>query len=321
MSDLASVTAQMLAAGMPEPPFLEISGRLKRYGKGKRAWYVLHEQRTRGGETVITGAFGCWGLVDSTRVEVDWKGISEAERQAIQDRQDAIRKADETKRARRAAYAALRAGELWRSAAKTGRSAYLDRKQVTGESVRYLEDGSIVVPMIRYDHPRETALVGAQVIKPDGEKLFTPGTAKEGSSCRLGIAENGWPILVCEGLATGLSIRMATEHSFPVFVAFDAGNLKPVCTIIRSLYPDSPLLICADDDYRTFVPMANPGRTYAWKALRGLERADLCYPVFGDRQGEKLTDYNDWHVKAGLDVVKRHFERVISRLKEYRRVG
>lgn len=226
-------------------------------------------------------------------------------------RRAALAEAERVERERRAHMAAMRAGALWRSASKEGASPYLTRKRVEAESIKYLPDGSIVVPMVRYDWPRESALVGAQVIAPSGEKRFTPGTAKQGSACRLGLVEVGAVILLCEGLATGLTIRMALNNRLAVFVAFDAGNLRPVAEMLRVLYPASPLLVCADDDWQT---KGNPGVTKATEITKRVPYTHLIYPVFPGERALKDTDFNDLHVAAGLPAVGLQFQGPISYL-------
>lgn len=314
MSDLSNVMDQFRAAGMPDPLHFDLSGKIRRYGPKKRAWYSLREVTSNGGSSVIVGSFGYWGRIDSTRIEVDWKGISAEEREALRERQQLVEKMEREKREQRAQFAAMRAAQLWSNASKTGSSPYLDRKGVLPESVRFL-DSMIIVPMVRYDYPRESALVGAQTIDDQGVKKFTPGTAKAGSACRLGEVKDGSPILICEGYATGRSIRMATEHRYPVFVAFDAYNLKPFSEILRKLYPKAYLLFCADDDYLT---PGNPGRIQAYRAAARLGRSDVVWPVF--RRTGKLTDYNDWHQEEGLEAVANHFERIFKMAREYGRI-
>jgi phage/plasmid primase-like uncharacterized protein len=90
-------------------------------------------------------------------------------------------------------------------------------------------------------------------------------------------------ILVTEGYATGLSIREATVNSVPVYVAFDAGNLKPVAERLRARYPLSPLIFCADDDWKTKRPDGtpwNPGVEYAQAAAREVGYAWVIRPLF-----------------------------------------
>jgi len=177
--------------------------------------------------------------------------------------------------------------------------------------VRFLDGGALVVPMVRYDHPRESALAGVQVINPDGSKRFTTGTAKTGAACRLGLAVVGAPVLLCEGLATGLTIRAATNRRFPVYVAFDAGNLMPVAEILRGLHADCPLLVCADDDWQT---KGNPGITKAEAITKALPFAHMIYPVFPAARGARDSDFNDLQALAGLDAVARQFAAPLAYL-------
>ena len=154
------------------------------------------------------------------------------------------------------------AKQYWQAAAKEGTSAYAQRKGIDApESCRYLpteQGGGLVIPMIRYDLDRAQALKGVQIIKDDGTKKFTYGMSKPGTACRLGLAVVGEPVFVCEGYATGMTIRMALERRHPVFVAFDAYNLPSVVTAIHQALPGSPIVICADDQQRG--PHSGPDR-------------------------------------------------------------
>lgn len=298
------IIGQMLAAGLDQPPLpLDFSGKVRRFGPKKNHWYRLREVRTDGGTYVVTGSFGNWRGQERHRVEVDWKGISEDERQALQQRRQAQAEADAKARAEAAAQAAMTASELWASAARTGHSAYLQRKAVEPEACRWLRDGSIVVPLLRYDQPRDQALRAVQVIRPDGTKRFTKGFEKPGCCLRLGHVVVGEPILVCEGYATGLTLRMAVARRLPVVVALDAGNLRPVAELLRALYPQAPLLLCADDDWQT---EGNPGRQKAHAVAKAVEDCHYTWPIFKPRERKpKDTDFNDLHLSAGLGVVQR----------------
>ena len=253
---------QMLAAGMPNfPDGVPIAdGRIHRYGKKKRAWYILHEFVARNGARYVAGAFGEWGRLESQKVESDYTGMPPDERERLQRSQQELEQREREKRAARAALAAGRALAQWKSARAKGESPYLKRKGVDGDTgLRFFTDGTLLVPMVRYDVSEADAadpapdaprrLVGLQKISPDGEKRFNKGMLKDGAACRLGPkAKDGQPILIAEGVATALTIRAALARELPVFVAFDAGNLAPVARILRKLFPSSPILFCADDD-------------------------------------------------------------------------
>jgi putative DNA primase/helicase len=306
------VVGQMLAAGLEVPPMpLDLTGRVRRFGPKKNQWYRLREVRTDAGTYVVTGSFGDWRGQERHRVEVDWQGITEAERDALQARRQAQAEADAQARAAAAAQAAMTAAELWTSAAREplGPVPYLQRKAVQAEGCRYLRDGSIVIPLLRYDLPRDQALKALQVIRPDGTKRFTKGMEKPGCSLRLGHVVVGEPLLICEGWATGLSLRMALERKLPVFVGLDAGNLLPVAQLLRGLYPQSPLLICADDDWRT---EGNPGRHKAHLTAKAVAECAYTWPVFQRHlRGPKDTDFNDLALRQGLNAVRQQIRQVL----------
>lgn len=200
----------------------------------------------------------------------------------------------------------------WRDAQRTGRSDYALRKGLERpESCRFTPAGWLLVPAIRYDLPREQSLKGLQVIRPDGSKRFTTGMAKAGAACRLGLAEARAPVLLCEGYATGMTLRMATDRKVAVYVAFDAGNLPRVAEIVHAAHPDSPLVLCADDDWQTLDsggrPL-NPGRVQASLARDAVQErgghALLAVPVFRPDRAPGSTDFNDLHQAEGLDAVR-----------------
>jgi putative DNA primase/helicase len=308
--DEHQVIAQMLAAGLDAPPLpLNVEGRRTYFGPKKKQWYRLSRFRTRAGTDVVVGAFGNYKTGERHKVEIDWRGISEEEAADLKARREQQAAAAKAQRAAESARAAMTAAELWHEGSKTGRSAYLERKGVQAEACRFLHDGSILVPLLRYDLPRDQALRAVQRIWPDGTKRFTAGFEKPRCALRLGLVTVGDPVLVCEGYATGLTLRMAVGQRMPVFVALDAGNLLPVVEMLRELHPQCPILICADDDWRT---KGNPGRTKAWAAARAVARCIVTYPVFRwGARAQKDTDFNDLHAREGLEMVLRQLRMVL----------
>jgi len=106
-------------------------------------------------------------------------------------------------------------------------------------------------------------------------------------------------VCIAEGFATGASIHEATGLS--VAVAFNAGNLEPVAKALRKKFPDSLLMICADDDWMT---EGNPGRAKGEAAALAVGGV-LVLPVFQRERAEKATDFNDLHQSEGMDAVQR----------------
>lgn len=310
-------------------------------GKGGKDWYKVYEFE-RDGRTYLTGSFGTYkGGGSYQKISVEWAPLPQAELDRLKAERTAARERAAAERQAEIANAAAEAITIWRKGVKDGvASPYLERKQVVGESCRWLREqlvlrwpaerpgdddtvvrlvgGTLVLPLVRLDYPKHEALRGLQFIRPDGAKIYLRGFDKPGCCVRLGEVEGAALnlLLFCEGYATGLTIRMATGHRFPVFVAFDAGNLAHVVPLVAGLYPQHRSLICADDDWLTkdkrTGALTNPGRTAAKKVAREVPGCDFLTPVFGPERGEKDTDFNDLHVLAGLDAVKRQLGSVIQ---------
>lgn len=322
-SSLESVARQFEAMGLPPIPAHEIkvdTGRFIRYGKGKKAYYKVVSAQTRSGATVYFGTFGFKGD-GPYKIESDGdQALTPEDLADLRQKQDALAKAEAQRRLRDAERAANRARAQLESASKTGESAYLVRKQVAPEAVRFMSDpewgGWIILPLLRYDET-PAKIVGSQKISPDGQKRFNSGMAKEGASCRLGKEPaDGDTILIGEGLATCLSARMALDHSHTVYVALDAENLKHVAKIIRARFPASPIVFLADDDYLT----GEPGRLKAEFAVQAVGNARLVLPSFSvvrakikdDPDHPYLTDFNDLHCAEGIEAVAAQLRSAVS---------
>jgi putative DNA primase/helicase len=246
---------QLMAAGLEIDGAPEI-GRLVRCrangekGNKKSGWYVVHEFRLDSGDVVYVGAYGNWKVYgpESLKLTFD-KPVSDAERDRIAREQDRVRKQAAKEKLARQAEAAERSQAIWDALPDSGASEYLDRKKVRAWGVKFSR-GSIVVPVRNADG----ALVGLQFIAADGSKKFITGTAKQGAFHLIGEVGTVAPLAVAEGYATAASIHQAT--SWPVAVAFDAGNLAPVCKALQAQYPKTRIVVCADDDRAT---EGNPG--------------------------------------------------------------
>lgn len=254
MATLDQVIAQMGAAGLPGLPSGHplLDGKIHRFGPEKKAWYVLREMDLRGGRAVVAGSFGVWHGDDNNAIPVtiNWDGVSAEERAEAERKQAEAQRAAEEEKRRLAELAANRARQQWQAAVDTVEHAYLARKRVGGECTRVSDKGELLVPVRKYSHAG-AVLASLQKITPDGEKRFNKGADMIGGACLLGPIDQDTPlIVVAEGYATGETIRMATEFSVPVAVAFNAGNLLAVAQQLRADFPDSHILFGADDDAR-----------------------------------------------------------------------
>lgn len=318
-------------------------------GKGGKDWYkfyLFRRDRDKGGGDYIVGTFGTYRSGGaSQKVDVEWAPLSPEERERRARELRHQREAAAEQRRIEIANAAAEAIYVWRRASREGASPYLDRKGVQGETCRYLlqpmtlrwpgemgeEDtvirlpaGTVVVPLLRFDLPRDQALRALQFIKPDGGKVYQRGMDKPGCSVRLGDidGETTALLLVVEGFATGLTARMACDRRWPVFVALDAGNLAHVVPLLRRLYPRTRILILADDDWKTVDRVSgapsNPGRKAAKDVARQVEGCDIVWPVFAEpTRAEKDTDFNDLHAREGLDVVRKQLDGVVAAMARH----
>lgn len=316
----------------------------KTCGKGGKDWYKLYLFRRdpdKGGGDYVVGTFGTYRHGGaSQKVEVEWAPLSPEERARRTDELRAQRAKAAADRRQEIENAASQAIEIWRKGAKEGQSPYLERKGVLGEACRYLSaplvlrwpgdpgeddtvvrlpEGTLLVPLLRYDFPREDALRALQFIRPDGAKIYLRGMDKPGCCVRLGVADATLSalLLVCEGFATGLTLRMATHRQHPVFVALDAGNLAHVVPLLRALFPHSRILVCADDDWLTkdqhTGELVNPGRTAAKAVAKQVPGCDFVWPIFREAlREEKDTDFNDLHAREGLGAVQAQLTGVVA---------
>jgi putative DNA primase/helicase len=352
--NLVDVEQQLRAYGvlLDHETIVVPSGKRKTCGPKKKCWYKTHEFRRTDGRVFVVGSFGTYSTTLAKtlglggegwrKIEVDWKGISDEERERMAADRQAAQERERLERAEAQRWAAMSAAEIWEATARTGVSEYLQRKGVAPESCHFVATpfrlvrrdardkpifmpaGTLVLPLIRYDMPRESALRGLQFIKPDGFKCFTEGFGKVGCAIRLGTVDASTSVvLVCEGYATGLSIRMATGCRWPVYVALDAYNLAAVVEILRAAHPRQRLLICADDDWRSSDHDGpNPGRTKARKAAKATPGCDFVWPVFDNAlREEKDTDFNDLHQRQGIEAVERQLLRVLSAIERGMALG
>ena len=221
--------------------------------------------------------------------------------------------------------AARRCGELWSGASEVSANGcpYLARKGVAGHGLRYLRDGTALVPM------RDMAgelwslqrLLPADLIDREsgeviGNKLYGPPPRKGGKDKvrsrkaglfhLVGTIGGSAPgaalvVLLAEGYATAATLHEAT--GYPVAVCFDGGNLRHIAQALRAQHPAALLLICGDDDKPTEARgKGNPGRKAAAAAARAASAGPVrvCFPV---GLPDDASDFNDLATHVGLDAV------------------
>jgi len=268
---------------------------------------IVDGNRKRNGayQLKITPEFGC-GWVKNYRTGELLKWTSKLSRSLTPNERTEIRKrlkAEETARevARAAAEkeAAMRALMTWNRGTAPTENAYSKRKQIKLLGVKMM--GTIIMVPVYID----SAVASVQFIAENGEKRFMKGGRIKGGYAAIAKSDDDKStIAICEGYATGASVRAAT--GWPVIVAFSAGNLEHVALTMRTKYPDARIVIAADNDCET---EPNIGIEKAKQAAVKIG-AHVIWPEIVDNDG-KSVDFNDVHVKMGLEAVKERLEKAV----------
>ncbi|CAN0619571.1 putative Toprim domain-containing protein [Burkholderia multivorans] len=293
-------------------------------------WYVLHADEHPAGK------FGCNKRYGKD-VQFPWKAkqqhaepLTDAERRELRERREAQRREREEADTKRHAIAAELANRFWNAATDAVESEhpYLARKGIKSHGLRkgawekfdpktgtfkVVDKNALLVPI----RDAQGSIHSLQAIFPDADnrlgrdKDYLANGDKHGRYYQIGepLTVNNKPvILICEGYATGASLRECTEHA--VIVAFDASNLLPVAQEIRNGYPTATIVMCADNDQWTTAPINNPGVRKAREAAKAIG-GRVAFPPFTDADGRDEdgkrkgpTDFNDLADLRGADAVR-----------------
>lgn len=154
-----------------------------------------------------------------------------------------------------------------------------------------------------------------QTILPAGTKMFEKGGELKGSMHVVNadnLAEVKGGIVICEGYATGATIREATNCHFGVVCAMTSHNLHDVAKAISEKYPDKPLIIAGDND--RFNANGNVGKLTA-EAVATEFGAKVVIPEF-NKENDRGSDFNDLKKSEGLDKVKTVFRQLLQNKEE-----
>jgi len=203
---------------------------------------------------------------------------------------------------------------FWQYSSISGKSAYLERKKVGCYGIRFRNSeqyGNVaVIPMLDVSG----RLWNYQLLNPDGTKRQPKDARTEGLFHVLGNPVNGSVIGVAESYVTSASCLELT--GIPTVCAFSCQNLKNVAVILRKRYPDSLLVVFADNDrHLEERSAANQGLIKGQEALNALGGgAVLVAPNFGDSEVSKgLSDWNDLIHHKGLDHAKIQLQEQLSK--------
>jgi len=210
---------------------------------------------------------------------------------------------------------------------RPNKNLYCQRKQIEAHGIKFRPKGNeVIVPVYGADG----LVYSIQRITPDGKKFLFIGGKKKGNYFPfVKKGEDLGIILICEGFATGATIRQAT--GLPVAAAIDSGNLVYALHSLKLKFPQAKFVLCADNDAWTFENSKRPKDVIArevaaddprWEAWReagmlwnvGIDKArqaaakcggaSVVSPCFdGLPLDNKPTDFNDLAIMFGEAAV------------------
>lgn len=203
---------------------------------------------------------------------------------------------------------------FWAHSAINGRSEYLERKKVGCYGIRFRSSeqyGDVaVIPMV----DTLGRLWSYQMLNPDGTKRQPKDARTEGLFHVVGTPVDGRPIGIAESYVTSASCFELT--GLPTACAFSCHNLKNIVAVCKQQYPESRLIIFADNDRHLEARgIANQGRLKALEAINLIGGGvTLATPDFEGTEALKgLTDWNDLIHQRGFEYAKAQIEDLLRR--------
>lgn len=190
------------------------------------------------------------------------------------------------------------------SQSKLGQSEYLTKKGLTFD-LPLLDNERIFAPLLNI----KGEYTGAQFIEVDGNKHLMKGTNKKDSFIAINQdgdispqLEKSKEIIICEGLATGITIAEFRQRSI-ILSAIDAGNLIHVARSIREVNPTVKIIIAGDNDIGMDKNIGKDKAIEAAKAVNG---------YYSIPDTDYKCDWDDYRQKYGIDKAKQDFDKLIS---------
>lgn len=249
----------------------------------ENGWYVLH------GDNTPAGSYGNWKTDETFKWRAqEEKVLSEEEKRANQKRVELEKQKRHKDIEQGYLKAADRCSAIWDKASPASNDhPYLMTKSVKAYGLKQ-QGNNLLVPA----RDNQNKLWSMQSISPSGDKLFHRGGLKKGRYHFL--QGDKATIYICEGYATGATIHALSGSS--VAIAFDAGNLQPVASTLKTANPDSVLVIACDNDHSRDK---NIGLTKGRVAAQALS-IGVAYPPFEKR--EEGSDFNDYAALKGPEA-------------------
>lgn len=285
------------------------------------------------------------GVVFTRKNQTDKKGwrpertkkLSKKEMKALKDAYEADQKKTEELNAKKHARISHWLTKWYKAVnAHPTDHPYLRRKGIDSHGIKLRVRGNeLIIPLYGADG----RIYSIQRITADGGKYLFTGGRKNSSYFPLAKKSEDLSImLICEGFATAASVRQST--GLPVFCAIDSGNIGPVISALRTKYPLSKFVVCADNDAFTFEHgkkpqginkdellgddpqwndfrdaglLYNTGIVSAHKAAAKIGGAFVCHPIFKELK-HKPKDFNDLFLAEGSVIVNEQIQEAVKRV-------
>jgi Toprim domain len=203
---------------------------------------------------------------------------------------------------------------FWQYSSASGRSEYLEQKKVGCHGIRFrssVQYGNVaVIPMV----DASGRLWNYQLLNRDGTKRNPKDARTADLFHMIGTPNNGQPIGVAESYVTSASCFEVT--GIPTACAFSCQNLKSIVVILKQRYPQSQLIVFADNDKHLEVRgVMNQGLIKAQEAIHAIkDHTLLIVPDFGNVNPSKdLTDWNDLINQKGIEYAKAQIEEQLRK--------
>lgn len=273
-----------------------------RFGEKKRYWYVMKQTANKKG-TYTWVVFGDWKTgIKQYLCQPPEGGALPAKKlqlEIMKEMDGEVRQRKQQAELETRAIAQRRL-ELWEKL--TAPTDYMLRKGIEDiisidVSLKCYHGHTVIVPMT----DSKGVVWGFQRIQPDSSKYYLEAQRVKGTY-HLIPGDNDQPrVFVCEGYATGASIRLAT--GCPVMVLFSSTNMQASIQTISSRFHGKEIVIAADNDSHT---TNNPGITTGKMVAKELN-CPVIWPEFTNDQG-KVSDFNDYHSLYGIDRLTDYIE-------------
>lgn len=196
---------------------------------------------------------------------------------------------------------------FWEYSERSGESDYLRRKGVGYYGIRFRDNayGRVAVIPLRDAHDK---LWSYQLLNADGTKRVPKDIKIGGLFHILQQFVNGQPIALAESYVVAATCYEAVGVAG--VMAISSSNLKHVAIILRNKYPNSRIIVLADNDRHL---TENKGIQAACSVKEGLGmNCTIAIPDFeGFPKSSEYSDWNDLVREKGYPTVRETLTRII----------